>query len=318
VTQPGEECPVCGYPDPEHDWDTHEARNVRYRSADLEDDGRRGATTMHSSSRGGARVLWLAVHTTEGIMRARDLRAWTSWPGSSHAANDETGVLLSGDGDGFVSYDRAAWTLRNGNPVSDNLEQCGWARWTRAEWLARPELLDTTARWLAERHRARPHIPLRRLSYAEIRARQPGVIMHADYTYATGDGTHTDCGKNYPWDVVLAAANRYAGNNIDTEPEDPDVAFTEKHAQLLEDLHYGLRRPVVNGVTLSTAVRDVQNRVVKLDAQHPDTGPTTATAAGEDEPVAPWTDEQVDQLAEQLEAELSPEQVQNLVSRIQS
>ena len=71
---------------------------------------------MKSSSRNGAVVRVLALHTTEGIMRARDLRDWKSWPGSSHAANDETGVLM-GPADGFVPYDRAAWTLRNGNPI---------------------------------------------------------------------------------------------------------------------------------------------------------------------------------------------------------
>jgi hypothetical protein len=179
---------------------------------------------MLSSSRNGSRVIWLAVHTTEGIMRAVDLRAWATWPGSSHASSDETGVLLT-PADGFVPYDRAAWTLRNGNAVSDNIEQCGWARWTRAEWLARPLLLDATARWLAERSTARG-IPLVHLSLADVKARRPGVIGHADYTYATGDGTHTDPGPNYPWDVVLGRANAYANGQT---PEgglvmDADVA----------------------------------------------------------------------------------------------
>jgi hypothetical protein len=166
------------------------------------------AMTARSSSRGNARVIWLAVHTTEGMMRAADLRAWASWPGSSHASCDETGVLMTPD-HGFVPYERASWTLRNGNSRSENIEQCGWARWTRAEWLARPKLLDATARWLAERSRARG-IPLRHLSPAEVRAGQSGVIGHVDYTLGTGDGSHTDPGKSYPWDVVLAAANSYA------------------------------------------------------------------------------------------------------------
>lgn len=169
---------------------------------------------MHSSSRGGAKVVWLAVHTTEGIMRAVDLRAWTAWPGSSHASSDETGVLLT-PAEGFVSYDLMAWTLRNANPYSENIEQCGWAAWTRAEWLARPLLLDATARWLADRSRARG-IPLRRLTDDEIRRRVPGVLGHGDYSRATGDGTHSDPGPNYPWDVVLAAANAYATGGTST------------------------------------------------------------------------------------------------------
>jgi hypothetical protein len=160
---------------------------------------------VQSSSRNGAKVLWLAVHTTEGMMRAKQLRDWAAWPGSSHAANDETGVLLT-PADGFVSYDRAAWTLRNGNAISENLEQCGWAKWTRDEWLSRPKLIDTTALWLADRARARG-IPLRRLTDEEIRAKKSGVLGHGDYSRATGDGTHSDPGKYFPWDVVLAKAN---------------------------------------------------------------------------------------------------------------
>lgn len=171
---------------------------------------------MYSSSRYGAQVIWLAVHTTEGIMRAVDLRAWEAWPGSSHASNDETGVLLTPE-DGFVPYERAAWTLRAGNSISENIEQCGWARWTRAEWLARPKLLDTTARWLADRSKARG-IPIRRLTPQQIRNREPGILGHADYTYATGDGTHSDPGTGYPWDVVLAGARAYA------DPPEDDMA----------------------------------------------------------------------------------------------
>lgn len=178
---------------------------------------------MHSESRNGAKVIWLAVHTTEGIMRATGLRDWTTWTGSSHASNDETGVLLSGSADGFVDYSLAAWTIRNGNHISDNLEQCGWARWTRAEWLARPLLLETTAQWLAERHAARPWIPLRRLTAAEIKAKQPGVLGHGDYTVATGDGTHTDPGPNFPWDIVLARANALV--NGDDDMPTPDDLF---------------------------------------------------------------------------------------------
>lgn len=186
---------------------------------------------MNSSSRNGANVIWLAVHTTEGIMRATALRDWTTWAGSSHASSDETGALLTPD-DGFVPYDRAAWTLRNGNPLSENIEQCGWARWSRAEWLARPALLDATARWLGERSQARG-IPLVRLSAADIRARRPGVLGHGDYSAATRDGTHTDPGPNYPWDVVLDKARAYASG---INPEEFTVAQYDEIIARFEQL----------------------------------------------------------------------------------
>lgn len=172
---------------------------------------------MHSESRGGAKVVWLAVHTTEGIMRATALRDWTTWSGSSHASSDETGALLT-PADGFVPYDQAAWTLRNGNHISENIEQCGWAHWTRDEWLSRPQLLEATAAWLAERSAVRG-IPLVRLSAADIRAHKPGVLGHGDYSVATGDGDHSDPGPNYPWDDVLSRAQRIAaGGPASTNP----------------------------------------------------------------------------------------------------
>lgn len=185
---------------------------------------------MNSSSRNGARVLWVVLHTTEGILTVAGLRAWTSWPGSSHASADAAGVLADGAPDGFVDYSRASWTLRNGNPYSDNCELCGFAGWSRAQWLERPLLLRGAATWLARRCRARGITRPVRLTLAQVRGRTVlGVIDHGDYTDATGDGTHWDVGDGFPWDLVLAdAAKIMAGQNPAPAPEDledPVLAF---------------------------------------------------------------------------------------------
>lgn len=224
------------------------------------------AMLARSQSRGGAKVVWLAVHTTEGIMRATALRDWATWPGSSHASSDETGALLT-PADGFVPYERAAWTLRNGNNISENIEQCGWARWTRAEWLSRPKLLDATARWLADRSRARG-IPLVKLSPADVKAHKSGVLGHVDYTLGTGDGTHTDPGKDYPWDVVLDAAKGYAAGKPGVIEEDD---MTPEEHQMLAECRDRLRgdtkRPYDMLQSIDSAVADVQYRV---RGTHPD------------------------------------------------
>lgn len=219
MTEPGQPCSVCGRPDPEHDWDVHEAQEADYQPAP---EGARQAANMlaRSSSRGGATVRWLAVHSTEGIMRAHDLRDWAAWPGSSHASADASGVLLT-PADGFVPYERAAWTLRNGNPVSENIELCALARWSRGEWLARPALLEACARWLAGRSKARG-IPLRKLTVAQVRTGQAGVIDHDDYTDATGDGGHWDVGEQFPWDVVMARAIALATPPQPVQPSGAD------------------------------------------------------------------------------------------------
>jgi hypothetical protein len=324
MTEPGQACPVCGLPDPEHDWDEHDrqAQGVEWNPDEAAPEGARTAVNMltRSSSRGGRRVRWLAVHSTEGIMRARDLRDWASWPGSSHASADADGVLLEPD-DGFVPYERAAWTLRNGNPVSENIELCAFARWTRAQWLDRPALLEQCARWLAKRSRA-TGVPLVKLTVAQVRVGAAGVIDHDDYTDATGDGTHWDVGESFPWDLVIPRARAILNPPAPPTPEGFLMALTDKQQEraleLLEDLHYGLRRPVVNGVTLSAAMRDVQNRVARMDDETPGTAPLTAPADPGDagEVLVPWTDEAVALLGETLARELTVEQQRALVDAI--
>jgi hypothetical protein len=321
VTEPGQACPVCGFPDPAHDWNAHEREVVEFDRRDVMPPGARGATSMlaRSSSRGGARVRWLAVHSTEGIMRAADLRDWQAWPGSSHASADATGTLLEPD-DGFVPYERAAWTLRNGNPVSENLELCALARWTRAEWLARPALLEACAVWLARRSRA-TGVPLRKLTVEQVAAGWAGVIDHDDYTDATGDGTHWDVGASFPWDLVIPRARAILDPPAPT-PEGFLMALDDDEQRealaLLRDLHYGLRRPLIGGVTASTALREIRTGVAGLVERHPaPVGLTAPADPGEAvEGVVPWTDEAVGLLGETLARELTVAQQRALVDAI--
>lgn len=166
---------------------------------------------IKSSSREGATVFLICGHTAEGARTARSLAAYfarSDVMASSHVAIDATETLH------LVSYDRAAWTLRSGNPYSDNAEICGFARWSRAQWLSagtvdgcvNPRaMVDRFAAWVKARCEARG-ISVRRLTLAQVRARTPGVIHHDDWTKAMNDGTHWDCGPGFPWDYVLAKA----------------------------------------------------------------------------------------------------------------
>lgn len=201
---------------------------------------------MQSSSRGGASVRLLAIHTTEGIMRAEDLRAWKSWPGSSHASADQFGNLLDGAADGFVDYSRASWTLRSGNAVSDNIELCAQAKWTRSDWLLRPKILEGAAVWLARRKKARPHIPLVKLSPLQVKAGMSGVIGHVDWTQGMKDGSHWDPGPGFPWDVVLARANQLVSGtgspagSIPAAPVQEEEDMTPDQAKKLDETHWML------------------------------------------------------------------------------
>jgi len=164
--------------------------------------------TIGSSPRGAAPVIWAVVHTAEGARTAESLAAYFNQPGvnaSSHAGIDDYKILQ------YVSYDRAAWTLRSGNPTSDNAELCGFASWSRAIWLNEHYgMLVNTANWLRSRCAARG-IPTQHLSVVQVSKHAWGIIGHVDYTLATHDGTHTDPGPNFPWDVVIRLAQGGAG-----------------------------------------------------------------------------------------------------------
>lgn len=188
-----------------------------------------GELEAHSSDRNGAVVLWVTIHTAEGPTdefparpdldagSAEDLLAFfePKTDRSVHAIADDD-VLL----DDLIDYARSAWTLRNGNPHSDNLEMCGLASWSRAEWLTHPGMLKNAARWVAKRCHARGITP-RRLSIVDVQGRQArGYMDHNTYTKATGDGTHWDVGLGFPWDVfgqLVTAA--YNGTALDTEDD---------------------------------------------------------------------------------------------------
>jgi len=176
-----------------------------------------------SSSRKGTRVIWVTVHTAEGIRKASDLKAFfdRSQNSSAHAVADDTTLL-----DNLVPYGNAAWTLRNGNAKSDNLELCGFASWSRAEWTNNHQgMLRNAAAWIRSRCQARG-IPMVKLSPADVRAGKSGVIGHVDYSQGTGDGTHWDPGPAFPWDVVMAMARGAVNDSMDVNnPHDAALIF---------------------------------------------------------------------------------------------
>jgi N-acetyl-anhydromuramyl-L-alanine amidase AmpD len=160
------------------------------------------------SARGSKPVRLVIVHSAEGSRTVESLGQWFQRAGtkaSSHAGIDDTRI------EQYVRYDRAAWTTRSANAISDNVELCGFAKWTRDEWLAHPRMLELCAQWISDRCIART-IPIRKLTPVEVAAGKAGVCGHVDWTVGMRDGTHQDPGPGFPWDHVieLAAGGRPA------------------------------------------------------------------------------------------------------------
>jgi hypothetical protein len=165
------------------------------------------------SSRGGATVTTLVLHTAEGATTYQSLGSYFASPASqvsSHVGIDSTPGTVGE----YVQRPGKAWTAAGANSWACQAELCAFAAWTAADWAAHPTMLATTAAWLAE-EAAHFAIPLVALTPAQ--AQNPGVrgvCEHVDLGQMGGG--HHDCGSAFPLAQVIAMA---AGAPAPTPPE---------------------------------------------------------------------------------------------------
>ena len=154
------------------------------------------------SSRGGAGVRLIVVHTAEGARTYRDLGAYfgsTGAQASSHVGIDDTAGRIGE----YVRRGDKAWTQADYNPSCVSVELCAFAEWSPAEWDRHPNMLDSCGRWIGEEARAFG-IPLDRLSSAQVSGGARGVCGHVDL--GSKGGGHWDPGPSFPWSRVMAIA----------------------------------------------------------------------------------------------------------------
>jgi hypothetical protein len=173
------------------------------------------------SSRGGASVRLIVLHTAEG---ARTIESLGSFFGSSSAgvssqvgADDKVNTVGE-----YVSRANKAWTQGNFNPIATSMELCGFASWTRDEWLNNHgNMLANCAAWIAE-EAAHFGVPITKLTPAQAQGSGRGVCQHIDLGAAGGG--HVDCGSGFPYDHVLDLAR--SGGAPPTQPP-PEVLAQE-------------------------------------------------------------------------------------------
>ena len=158
------------------------------------------------SSRQGAIVRCIVVHTAQGARTIEDLGGFFASPSagvSSHVGiDDQKGVVGE-----YVKRLNKAWTASNANPVAVQAELCAFAEWDAAEWGRHPNMLDNCARWIAE-EAAAFKLPIVKLTSSQAQGSGRGVCQHADL--GSWGGGHWDCGPGFPINDVLEAAKRYA------------------------------------------------------------------------------------------------------------
>jgi hypothetical protein len=154
------------------------------------------------SSRGGAGVRLLVLHTAEGSRTYQSLGnyfASSSSGVSSHAGIDDTLGTIGV----YVKRGDKAWTASNANPVACQAEICAFAAWDSAEWHRHPNMLSNVASWLREESAAFG-IPLTKLNAQQAQSNGRGVCQHIDL--GSWGGGHVDCGSGFPMDEVIAMA----------------------------------------------------------------------------------------------------------------
>lgn len=159
----------------------------------------------NQSSRGGARIAIITLHSTQGsnVAGTADLRGCAGFlcrpatEASSHVITDADGHSAR-----LVADHRKAWTQAAYNPVSLSIEQVGYAEATH--W-ARDEIRET-ARWIA-RWSKMYAIPIRVGAVAGGLVTRPGVVTHK--MLGLLGGGHVDPGDAYPLDACLKLARFY-------------------------------------------------------------------------------------------------------------
>lgn len=158
------------------------------------------------SSRGGAAVRLIVVHTSEGATTYQSLGSFFANPASqvsSHTGIDDTPGTIGE----YCGRSNKAWTAANANPYAVQTELCtpsGAAQgWSAGDWGKHQTMLSNCAAWIAE-EAAQFGIPIVKLSPAQAQGGSAGVCGHGDL--GSWGGGHTDPGPNFPWSQVIGMA----------------------------------------------------------------------------------------------------------------
>lgn len=154
-------------------------------------------------------IKWIVLHSTEGPDAAGAAR-WFADPkseGSAHIVVDASTCFRT------LPNTAIPWAAPGANAGGFHIEQAGYARWTRSDWLANEGTVRRAA-FKAAWHAKLFGIPLRWVGPVGLRLGRKGLTTHRDVSYAwpllaRKAGFHTDPGAAYPKDKFLQWAKEY-------------------------------------------------------------------------------------------------------------
>src|SRR5215472_12168199 len=126
------------------------------------------------SSRGGAAVRLIVVHTAEGATTYESLGnffASSSAGVSSHVGIDDKRGKIGE----YVTRGNKAWTQANANPVAVAAELCGFASWSTSTWQnSHQNMLLNCADWIRE-EASKFGLPITKLTASQAQGSGRGV-----------------------------------------------------------------------------------------------------------------------------------------------
>lgn len=171
------------------------------------------------------------IHTTEGSegpTSAEDGAAYDARRTdgtSTHFFVDQNSVIQC-----VLTTDEAHAARAHGNDVGIQIEVCGRAGQTAAQWAdaASAATIEQLARLCVKLRAKYPgRFPLTNLTPAQLRAGGHGFAEHLDATKAWPEdgGTHTDPGPAFPWARLFARIENLEA--VDLEPKGPLAMLTD-------------------------------------------------------------------------------------------
>jgi hypothetical protein len=170
--------------------------------------------TKHQSSREGARIHGLVLHTTEGSDNPSDM-ADLKQLGSifdGEEASAHIGVNVAGKFGRYVEDAAKAWAVCNFNSITLSLEQIAFAAYSKEEWYKhRHNQLHGAAEFLAYGH-THYGVPLEKGACSGSSITRAGVFQHKDLGIS-GSG-HSDCGDGYPEGYVILLGKFFIAHKL--------------------------------------------------------------------------------------------------------
>lgn len=156
-----------------------------------------------SGPRSKSQLKWIVLHSTEGGTAESVARffATTAEASTQLVVDDKECYRMVPD---LV----IPWGAPGANTAGLHIEQCGWARWTKAEWLAHEHTLQRSAA-KAARWAHMYGIPLRWVGPIGLKLGRKGVTTHNDASKAFTPGGHHDPGPGFPRDQWMRWARGY-------------------------------------------------------------------------------------------------------------